>query len=729
MNPLLQPHVKWLIAPPEYKAAVPLFWREFHLDRPVFSATLHITARGVYNALINGKAVTDYRFAPGWTSFENRLQYQSYDVTELLTEQNRIEVSVGQGWFIHYPYDSENTCIHTRLLAALELTFTDGSTALIPTDDTWKVQQCAIRTSHFYFGETVDDTFVPDAAITPAIDGQCGKETLIAQQGEFIREIMQRKVAEVITTPKGETVLDFGQNLTGYVRFYANVPRGTELMLHHAEVLDAEGNFYTENYRKATNEIRYVSAGTPRWVQPTHSFQGFRYVRLTGFEKVNPADFVAVVVSSDMRRTGSFSCSDGMVNQLFDNIVWGQLGNFLDVPTDCPQRDERLGWTGDAQVFAHVATFNFDTRKFYDKWLTDLAADQSPDGLIPTTIPRCWKPNTSPAWGDAATIVPWQVYLTYGDRKMLARQFDSMKKWVDYTAAHTTDFVWHRADPELHSFGDWLGLDAEPGSYKGSTDETLIGTAFFAYSTELLVKAGIVLGKDMTDYKLQLHAIREAFRKQFIKDGRLLCDTQTSCVLTLFFNLCKPEDKPSVTRQLTELIRRYGHLTTGFVGTPYLLHALSQNGETELAYELLLRREYPGWLYPITKGATTMWEHWDGIKPDGSMWSPDMNSFNHYAYGAVGDWLYGVVCGIQRDEKAPGFENIIFAPQPSKRLHWAKAEIDTAHGKIKSEWERLDDGFRHKFTVPAGCTAIAHIDGTPIKLGEGEHVIFDRDNA
>ncbi len=721
MDILFDDRTRWIKAPDDFGTAVPLFERSFDCNRPFVSAVLHVTAHGVYRARINGASVGDFVFAPGWTSHSKRLQVQIYDVTALLSSRNRIEVSVGEGWlFMHYRRKPGNGCPHIRLLAALDIVYADGSSCVIPTDSSWTVRECEIRCSNFYMGETIDDAFSPPPPVA-AVEADADKSILIPQEGEKIVEAMTLPPLGLIETPKGETVLDFGQNITGYVDFHANGPEGAELILHHAEVLDANGDFYAENYRSATSEVKYVCGSHPRRVRPTHSFQGFRFVRLRGFEKIRLEDFMAVVVSSDMRRTGCFSCSDAMLDRLFDNIVWGQRGNFLDVPTDCPQRDERLGWTGDAQVFAEVATLNFDTRRFFGKWLADMTADQLENGLIPQVIPSMGCSDTSAGWGDAATIIPWQMYLTYGDSSVLRRQFPTMKKWVDYITAMSTDGLW---DKSPKHFGDWLGLDAGPGGYKGATDEVLIATAYYAHSTEILIKSGTVLGMEMGDYRRRLHQIRGAFREKYIREGRMLCETQTACVLALFFGLCKEEHKTSITGQLVELIRRRGHLCTGFIGTPYLLHALSRNGETELAYELLLRREYPGWLYPITKGATTMWEHWDGIRPDGSMWSADMNSFNHYAYGSVGDWLYGVVCGIRRDEERPGFENIFFEPQPSRRLQWAKGVIDSVRGRVISQWERKDGGISYTFTVPADCHAVALINGVRTTLHEGGQTIF-----
>ena len=406
--------------------------------------------------------------------------------------------------------------------------------------------------------------------------------------------------------------------------------------------------------------------------------------------------FTAIAVHSDMRRTGHIACSNPELNKLFSNIIWGQKGNFVDVPTDCPQRDERLGWLGDAQVFARTACMNFDAEQFFGKWLHDLIADQREDGYVGNVIPDVWTligkdENASAAWGDAATIVPWEVYRAYGDREMLRRQFPSMKKWVDYIGSVTEQ-------PPLWVGGwqwaDWLGLDAPSGSYKGSSREAFVATAFYARSTELVIKAGHALGEDVAAYEALHTDIVEAFRKAFPEYL-----TQTEMVLAVHFGLA--EDRQQTADQLAAKVRTDGgKLQTGFVGTPYILHVLSEYGHADLAWELLLRREYPSWLYPITKGATTIWEHWDGIMEDGNFWSRDMNSFNHYAYGSVADWIYGVAAGIQVVEDAPGYERIRIAPQPTDSLDWLEASIDTKRGLVSSKWTKIESVWRYEITTP-----------------------------
>ena len=491
--------------------------------------------------------------------------------------------------------------------------------------------------------------------------------------------------------------------------------------ISHGETLDRDGNFYNANYRSARAQIKFTCDGEEHTYKSALTFFGFRYIRLENWpDEVKKENFTAIVVHSDIRRTGYFECSDETVNKLFKNIIWGQKSNFLDVPTDCPQRDERLGWTGDAQMFVRTASLNFDVERFFKKWLRDLVADQGRDGCVPHVIPNISDDmGGSSAWSDAAVICPWEIYRTYGDKKILEDQFDSMKAWIDWMRERSEN---GRRSGGSH-FGDWLGLDSPEGSYKGATPEDLIATAYYKYSTELFIKAAHALGRDVSEYENIPAEATAAFRREYMENGRVKNATQTACVLALYFDIT--DDRAATAAQLNELVKHAGHLETGFVGTPYLLHALSDNGYAETAYDLLLRREYPSWLYPISKGATTVWEHWDGIKPDGTMWSTDMNSFNHYAYGAVADWMYGAAAGINSDPDRPGFEHIIFRPVTDRRLDFVKASIDTRRGTVASEWRRENGRIKYIFTVPEGCGASVIIGGEKHEVGAGTHEFFE----
>ena len=520
---------------------------------------------------------------------------------------------------------------------------------------------------------------------------------------------------EIITTPKGETVLDFGQNMTGYLKITVDAKEGDKISFSFAEILDKDGNFYNENYRKAKAIYEYICKDGVQTYKPNLTFYGFRYVRIDSYPtEIKPENFTAIVVHSDMKRTGYIESSDPMLNQLFSNIIWGQKGNFLDIPTDCPQRDERLGWTGDAQVFIRTASYNYNVLRFFKKWLSDVKAEQYENGGVPDFIPSIYprKPRLSTAWADAIAICPWQCYLTYGDREIIENLFEPVKKWVDYITNTTAKKnLWFDGD----HYADWLELGGEYGKCKGPTRDDLVASAYYANSVNILIKMGKVLGYDVSAYE-ELHKnIRTAFIKEFRDDFK----TQTEHVMALQFELT---DKPqAVADSLAELIHKEGDkIQTGFVGTPYILHVLSRYGYKELAYTLLLRKEYPSWLYPISKGATTIWEHWDGIKPNGDIWPASMNSYNHYAYGAVGDWMYGVMAGINTVEDAPGFAKVHFAPVPDDRIDWFKAEIDTAYGKVSSHWWHEDGKVRYEIETPVD--SVATIDGKTHELSPGKHI-------
>lgn len=700
-----------------------VYLKNFRCAAKAEKAILKITALGVYEAKLNGERVGDFILAPGWTSYLNRLQVQSYDVTDMLKTENSLEVTVGQGWrAIANKRDSSDFLGYrdTALIAELTLVYADGRTESIVTDSSWTARESKLRYTNIYDGDIYDATFKAGSA-RHCICVDLEKDMLIPQEGEKIVEHERMPALQVIKTPAGETVIDFGQNMTGYVEFKIKGVPGAQATISHGETLDRDGNFYNANYRSADAQIKFICDGEEHTYKSALTFFGFRYIRLENWpDEIKKENFTAVVVHSDIRRTGYFECSDETVNKLFKNIIWGQKSNFLDVPTDCPQRDERLGWTGDAQVFVRTASLNFDVKRFFTKWLHDLTADQGRDGCVPHVIPNIFDDmGGSSAWSDAAVICPWEIYRTYGDKKILEDQFDSMKAWINWMRERSEN---GKRSGGFH-FGDWLGLDSPEGSYKGATPEELIATAYYKYSTELFIKAAHALGRDVAEYENIPAEAAAAFRREYMENGRVKNATQTGCVLALCFDIT--DDRAATATQLNELVKRAGHLETGFVGTPYLLHALSDNGYAETAYDLLLRREYPSWLYPISKGATTVWEHWDGIKPDGTMWSTDMNSFNHYAYGAVADWMYGAAAGINSDPDRPGFEHIIFRPVTDERLNFVRASIDTRRGTVASEWRRENGRIKYIFTVPEGCGASVIIGGEKHEVGAGTHEFFE----
>lgn len=712
---------KWIQTAENLGDVCPVFRKCWTEKKEVKEAVLYLTAYGVYEARLNEKRISSYVLAPGWTAYDKRLQYQRYDVTGLLKKENCVRVTLGKGW-MRSPMpgwmETEDKIRRKNrpgaILGELHLTYTDGSNRIIATDCTWEYGESPVRFSEIYDGEKYDAGF-ETAVWKKAAELDLPMDILIPQEGEEIREMERVGAARIIRTPVGETVVDFGQEITGYVEFTVDAHAGDVIRLLHGEVLDGNGNFYNANYRSAKAEIEYIcKEGVQTW-HPALTFFGFRYLKLDEFVgQPKPEQFTAVAVYSAIRRTGKISCGNEALNQLFSNVFWGQKGNFLDVPTDCPQRDERLGWTGDAQVFVKAASYNYDVEKFFRKWLHDLAADQREDGSVGHVIPDYMpEQNASSAWGDAAVICPWQIYMTYGNVEVLADQFESMKKWVDYIGSVTEkEDLWFGGE----HFGDWLGLDAPYGSYKGASREGFIASAFYAYSTELVIRAGKILGKDMKKYEDLYKRIVKAFREEF-KEYR----TQTEHVLALQFGLC---EKPQETADgLARMLRENGTaMQTGFVGTPYILPVLSRYGYTELAYSLLLRKEYPSWLFSVEKGATTIWEHWDGIGENGEFWSTDMNSFNHYAYGAVVDWVYEHAAGIT--PAAPGFAKVRIAPEPDKRLGWLDVSIDTRYGTVRSRWIYTKEGVRYEITAPV--ETVIHINGTDMTVEKGIYTFWGK---
>lgn len=706
----------WISDPLGDREVCPVFRYTFSVDKPVTQAVLRASARGVYEAFLGGERLGEQVLMPGWTVYETRIQYQEYDVTALIREQNDLQLRMAEGWYRGFVGHWTELPPNARdrsfaVIAALTLTFADGSTHTIVTDESWQVADSQLRFCKIYDGCVYDATVTPHFDRQAVIDRNDDRSVLVPQLGEPILTHERLKPIEVIHTPKGETVLDFGQNLTGTVALSLTAHAGDKVSLSFGEILDGDGNFYNENYRAAKCLYEYTCAEGAQTFMPTLTFYGFRYVRINAAPTSDPAAFTAVVIHSRLKRTGHFECSDPLVNQLYSNIIWGQRGNYLDIPTDCPQRDERLGWTGDAQVFIRAAAYNFDVQKFFRKWLLDMRDSQRENGGIPVVIPDMVGGGDyfAAAWSDAVAIIPWELYRAYGDTEMLKTMFPAMKRWVDYVANVTPSYpLW----TDHFQYGDWLGLDAPYGSYRGASREDLVSTAFFAHTAQLVCQIGRLLGEDIQRYEVMAGEIEAGFKQAFDGDFR----TQTEHVLALHFGLT---DEPAATAaSLAALVEKDGvQLRTGFVGTPYILHELHEFGYTDLAYQLLLRREYPSWLYPVTQGATTVWEHWDNIRPDGTLWSTDMNSFNHYAYGAVADWLYGVCAGI--NPGAPGYATVEFRPTPTDRLEYASASLETAHGTVASRWWHEDGAVKYELTTP--CEAIAIIEGKTYTLKPGVH--------
>ncbi len=693
----------WITMKNAVSTVVPVFRRTFSCGGQIRSAWLEVTCDGVYEAQLNGTRVGEFILAPGWTEYHKRLQVQRYDIRDLLKESNTLEITVANGWYrrTNAPWtgtQNPDEYLPAMLIAALHFIREDGTEETILTDERWEVSESAVTLSGIFIGEDVDMTRQP--AFEQAVPCEYPKDMLIPQEGPEVHEQETVYPRASFRTPKGEWVIDFGQNLTGYMACDVEAHAGERLSVSTAEVLDRDGNFYAANYRSARSQLHYVCREGYQSYKPRFTFFGFRFLRIDEAPENFTAERIrAVVLHSEMKRTGWLESSDPMLNQLFSNIIWSQKGNYLDIPTDCPQRDERYGWTGDGQIFCRAATLQYDVRQFFRKWLADVRAAQHDNGWVPDVVPSltAYKPGGA-AWSDAVTIIPWQLYQTYGDLTFLSDMMDAMEKWIRYIpTVSTSEYLW----TGCWTYGDWLALDA-PDDYhpatielskRGFTDDDLLCSAFYANSVDIVIRTGQVLGRDVSAYQALYRRIVAAFRERF--GGRL--NTQTEKVLALHFNLA--EDPQTLADALAAQIVACGtQLQTGLVGTPYLLHELSRYGHTDIAWSLLLRREYPGWLYPVTKGATTIWEHWDGIKPDGSFWSDDMNSYNHYAYGSVADWVFGVACGIQPAE--PGFARARIAPQPDSRVNSLSAVLDTVHGRIRSSWKHTENGIRYEIDTP-----------------------------
>ncbi len=721
-------NAQWIKSPVNEEEKCYVFYRDFKAEKDIKKATLTVTAMGLYMAFVNGTRVEKGILNPGWTSYDRAVQCQTIDVTEQIKNENNLSVVTAEGWAIGYikagnPFRN-HYAENIAVMYSLDIEYIDGTYANIVSDTDTKVKTSHIIDSSIYHGETVDKT----AEITELGNALIDSGVItnpVPVEGEYVTEHERINAVQLIVTPKGEKVIDFGQNLAGYVEVKVKAKKGDRITISHAEILDSEGNFYTENLRTARQRNTYVASGEGEEVfKPSFTWQGFQYIRLDEypFEDVDIKDFTAVAIHSDMKRTGRFNCGNAKINQLYHNILWGQKSNFIDVPTDCPQRDERMGWTGDTQVFSKMAAINFDVEKFMRKWLRDLAFDQCENGRVHVMTPsnHCENTNRSVSgWGDAATVCPWNLYMSYGNREVLEEQFESMRGWVEYMRkSGEEEYLWLGH----YQLGDWLAMDAGEGSYRGATPEDYVASAYYAYSTSLLIKAGKIIGKDVSEYEKLYDNIVKAFHDKFISGGVPVPKTQTAQAIALQFDLA--QDREKTAKILADMVIANGNkLTTGFIGTPLLLHALSENGYSKTAYDLLLQEEFPSWLYSVNKGATTIWEHWDGVKEDGSFWSVDMNSFNHYAYGAVGDWLFGGAAGIKILEDGAGYKHISLAPIPDKRLGFVNAEIETRQGRVASSWYYSGENVHFEFEVPQGTTAeISLPDGQKETVCGGKHI-------
>lgn len=696
---------------PADETACPVYAKTFTVDGPVARARLYATALGMYEAELNGAPVSDTYFAPGWTNYRKRLQYQTYAL-DVRQGENTLRVTVGNGWYkgaLGFTPVPNNYGDRTALLAAVCVTYADGREEWIGTDTGWQVTTGPVRFSEIYDGEAQDWTLAPPAP-RPAVAFDHGFDTLVGQENEPVRCLLRLDPVREFTTPAGEHVFDFGQNLTGWVQTEIDAAPGQTLVLHHAESLDEKGNFYTGNLSFAKATDTWTLAGGPAVVRPHFTWHGFRYLWVEGLQEGQAARFTACHLSTDLEETGSFHCSDKRVDRLQQNIQWSQRDNFLDIPTDCPQRSERLGWTGDVTAFCATAAFNANIMPFMTKWLRDLASEQSPETGMPQVVPNILGPGQDGAafWGDVATVLPWTLYRAYGDKRLLAAQYPSMVQWVQFIETRCGDNgLWQKG----FQYGDWLGLDTEQNGLgderKGATDDYFAANVCFAWSLQILADTAKVLGKAEEErrWRLRREALVKAFRAEYVTPaGRLVSETQTALVLALYFDMVPAEQRERLLGILTNNIDAHKtHLTTGFIGTPFACLALSDCGRHDVAGKLLLQEDSPSWLYEVKMGATTIWERWNSILPDGSFNPANMNSLNHYSYGSIGNWLYTRLCGLEAVE--PGYKVFAVKPQFIKGITWAELEYESVYGKIALAWRCEGGKITVDLTVPANTTA------------------------
>ncbi len=746
-----------LISPDEDFDGAPLLRRELVLDAghgDVRTATLHATAQGVFEAFLNGRPVSEDVLSPGWSSYEWRLRYRSYDVTDLLQRTPApapvvLGIALGNGWFRgRLAWGGGRAYYGDELgaLAQLEITYADGHVQRVGTDHAWSAGASAVTANDLYDGQRIDARRFPSGWCEPGFAGEgwvgvhvreLDVATLTPYVGPPVRRVLELEPVRVWISPAGRMLVDFGQNLVGWVRVAVNGPAGTEVTVRHAEVLEHD-ELGTRPLRSAAATDTYRLSGGDDVFEPTFTFHGFRYVELDGWPgEPPPGALTAIVVSSDLERIGEFACSDDLLNQLHANAVWGTRGNFLDVPTDCPQRDERLGWTGDLAAFGPSAAYLFDVEGFLRDWLLDLAVEQrAADDVVPFTVPDVLKyvvaenpevldfdpTHPTAVWSDAAVWVPWALWQAYGDQRVLAESFDSMAAHVRRVErVLSPNGLWDTG----FQFGDWLDPTAPPSDPAlAKADPGVVATACLYRSATLVAESAELLGRaDASEFRALADRTRAAFVEHYVADdGRISSDAVTVYALALVFGLLEPAAQQQAGQRLAELVAEGGfHIQTGFAGTPFVTDALTLTGHLDDAYRLLMQRECPSWLYPVTMGATTVWERWDSMLPDGTINPGQMTSFNHYALGAVVDWLHRTVGGIAPLE--PGYARVLIAPQPGGGLSWARSSLRTRHGLVSVSWSRgPDGGLTLDVELPDGVTALVRTpDGDETELSGGAH--------
>ena len=723
---LLKPEdwsAKWIFFDgnnPSCSAPCPYFRREFRVEKEVAQARLYVTARGIFEARLNGQRVASDHFVPGWTDFKKQIQFMTYDVTALIQPGvNAAGAVLGDGWYCGYLSGRKRNTYgkYPELLFQLEISFRDGSSLRVVSGDGWKTATGPILSSDIYDGENHDARLEMPGWDLPGFDdsawrsaktgeGVSAVPALVAKCCPPVRRIMELKPVRILNPRKDLYIWDFGQNISGRMRVKLKGYAGRLYTFRFGEMLNADDTLYNLNYRSARSTDSYTCRGPvtdfEEW-EPLFTFHGFRYLQIDGFQfsgtDVSEIEATAIVMHSDLEVTGEFECGSEKVNRLYSNVCWGQRDNFFEIPTDCPQRDERLGWTGDAHVFVGAASFNMDVSAFFHKWMRDVRDAQLPDGSVTCIAPALFTNAAGAAvWADAAVGCPWTIYRRFGDRMILEESYDSMKKWVDFQENTSNELI--RPDT---AFGDWLALSPV------STPSALIGTAMFAYTSRILGKAAAVLGKkeEAVRYGALSGKVAEAFRREFLDaDGFLKIKSQTACVLALQFDLLDEDQKKKQIDLLASLIRGNGNkLNTGFVGTAWLTSALTRCGRTDVAYDLLLQEEYPSWLFSVNQGATTIWERWNSYTLKDGFGDVNMNSFNHYAYGAVAEWMAATVGGIDLAEEAPGGKEIVFAAEPDRRLGHVRTALQTPFGRAESAWRYEGDSLVWRISAPANTRA------------------------
>jgi alpha-L-rhamnosidase len=751
-NPLIIPRDPAAIAAgTDRPGTSPLFRKDFELPANVRRATLYATARGLLELQLNGRCVSQDRFLPEWTDYNKRLHYRTFEVTHLVAAgENVLGAMLGDGWWSGFIGWQETRgqygTLQNSLLVQLELELENGETVVIGSDPSWRCETGPILSSDFMMGETYDarrertgwdEPGFDDAGWLPVLQvapskvhipkfGFSGNQEadteddlpLVAQRSEPVRVVETLTPVSVNEVMPGVFIYDLGQNIAGWTQIHVTGAAGTRVRLRHAERLNPDGTLYTENLRRAQATDVYIlkGDGEERW-EPRFTFHGFQYIELSGLEAALPLDKVSGrVVMSGTPPAGEFECSHPLVNRLWKNALWGQKGNFLSVPTDCPQRDERLGWMGDAQVFLRTATYNMDTAAFFTKWMTDVTDSQDVDGVFPDIAPRLREGagfvgldglGGGAGWADAGIIVPWTLWRVYGDRRILERHWDAMVRWLDWLEKTNPDGV--RSNSLNNNYGDWLCIPSDREFRTQSPMKTLLATAYWADDAAKMARMARALGRtgDAERFQAMYERVRQAFQKEWLSaDGRLTVDTQTAYLLALAFDLLPEDLRERAAGHLVENIKKLDwHLSTGFIGISHLNSMLTLTGHADVAYRLLCNEDYPSWLYPVLQGATTIWERWNGWTKEAGFFNPLMNSFNHYSLGSVSEWLYRHVAGIELDPEVAGFKQFIIRPFIGGGFTFAGAHYESIHGTIRSRWSREGARLTLSVTIPANTSA------------------------